>query len=60
MKPRRIRQPSDPDVLAQEVVEDIEAALGQFREIAADLRANSVSEQRSIDHRVNFNSSYSA
>jgi len=45
MKPRRIRQPSDPDVLAQEVVEDIEAALGQFREIAADLRAKSVSEQ---------------
>ena len=35
----------DPDVLAQEIVEDLEAALEQFREIAADLRANSVSEQ---------------
>jgi hypothetical protein len=28
----------DPDVLAQEPVEDFEAALEQFREIAADLR----------------------
>jgi len=27
----------DPDVLVQEVVEDLEAALEQFREIAADL-----------------------
>jgi hypothetical protein len=35
----------DPDLLAQEIVEDLEAALEQFREIAADLRANSVSEQ---------------
>jgi hypothetical protein len=35
----------DPDVLAQEIVEDLEAALEQFREIAVDLRANSVSEQ---------------
>jgi type I restriction enzyme M protein len=26
-----------PDVLAQEIVEDLEAALAQFREIAADL-----------------------
>ena len=26
----------DPDVLAQEIVEDLEAALEQFREIAAD------------------------
>ena len=34
----------DPDVLAQPIV-DLEAALEQFREIAADLRANSVSEQ---------------
>ena len=34
-----------PDLLAQEIVEDLEAALEQFREIAADLRANSVSEQ---------------
>jgi type I restriction enzyme M protein len=28
----------DPDVLAQEIVEDLEAALEQFREIAADLK----------------------
>jgi type I restriction enzyme M protein len=27
----------DPDVLAQEIVEDLEAALEQFREIATDL-----------------------
>ena len=27
----------DPDVLAQEIVEDLEAALEQFREIAADV-----------------------
>ena len=27
----------DPDVLAQEIVNDLEAALDQFREIAADL-----------------------
>jgi type I restriction enzyme M protein len=37
--------PPDPDVLAQEIVEDLEAAFEQFREIAADLRVNSVSEQ---------------
>ena len=30
---------SDSDVLAQEIVEDLEAALEQFREIAADLGA---------------------
>jgi len=30
----------DPDVLAQEIVEDLEAALEQFREIAADLGAD--------------------
>jgi type I restriction enzyme M protein len=35
----------DPDVLAQEIVEDLENALEQSREIAVDLRANSVSEQ---------------
>ena len=29
----------DPDVIAQEIVEDLEAALEQFREIAADLGA---------------------
>ena len=27
----------DPDVLAQEIVDDLEAALEQFREIATDL-----------------------
>jgi hypothetical protein len=36
---------SDPDVLTQEIVEDLEAALEQSREIAVDIRANSVSEQ---------------
>ena len=35
----------DPDILAQEIVEDLEAALEQFRKIAVDIRANSVSEQ---------------
>ena len=35
----------DPDVLAQEIVEDLENALEQSREIAVDLRANSVREQ---------------
>ena len=30
----------DPDVLAQEIVEDLEAALEQFREIATDLGRN--------------------
>jgi type I restriction enzyme M protein len=29
---------SDPDVLAADIVEDLEAALQQFVEIAADLR----------------------
>jgi hypothetical protein len=29
----------DPDVLAQEIVEDFEVTLEQFREIAADLVA---------------------
>jgi type I restriction enzyme M protein len=27
----------DPDIIAQEIVEDLEAALEQFREIATDL-----------------------
>ena len=34
-----------PLACAQEIVDDLEAALEQMREIAADLRANSVSEQ---------------
>jgi type I restriction enzyme M protein len=28
----------DPDVIAQEIVEDLQAALSQFAEIAADLK----------------------
>jgi hypothetical protein len=36
-KPQRIDNLPDPDVLAQEIVEDLEAALEQFREIAVDL-----------------------
>ena len=31
---------SDSDALAQEIVDDLEAALEQFRKIAADLGAN--------------------
>jgi type I restriction enzyme M protein len=34
----------DPDVLAQEIVEDLEAALEQFREIAADLGGEATKE----------------
>ena len=29
-----------PDIIAQEIVEDLQAALAQFGEIAADLRNN--------------------
>jgi type I restriction enzyme M protein len=36
----------DPDVLAQEIVEDLENALEQSREIAVDLRANPTSRIR--------------
>jgi type I restriction enzyme M protein len=35
----------DPDVLAQEIVDDLEAALEQFREIAADLVKTAVPEK---------------
>src|SRR6266478_7999192 len=35
----------DPDVLAQEIVEDLEAALEQFREIAADLNGSGVAKE---------------
>ena len=35
----------DPDVLAQEIVEDLEAALEQFREIATDLGADAPPEK---------------
>jgi type I restriction enzyme M protein len=34
----------DPDVLAAEIVEDLEAALAQFAEIATDLAANEKTE----------------
>jgi hypothetical protein len=30
----------DPDIIATEIVEDLQAALAQFAEIAADLRNN--------------------
>jgi type I restriction enzyme M protein len=35
----------NPDVLAQEIVEDFEAALEQFREIAADLGVDAATER---------------
>jgi type I restriction enzyme M protein len=35
----------DPTVLAQEIVEDLEAALEQFREIAADLGTDVLTEK---------------
>ena len=37
----------DPDVLAQEIVDDLEAALEQFREIANDLGGNMSTEKSS-------------
>jgi type I restriction enzyme M protein len=30
--------PPDPDIIAEEIVEDLQAALAQFAEIAADLK----------------------
>ena len=46
-KLERIHNVPDPDVLAQEIVEDLEAALEQFREIATDLgrEANNVEKR---------------
>ena len=41
--------PPDPDVLAQEIVEDLEAALEQFREIAVDLGADVLTEKDQND-----------
>jgi hypothetical protein len=35
----------DPDVLAQEIIEDLEAALEQFREIARDLGSDRFSAE---------------
>jgi hypothetical protein len=40
----------DADVLAQEIVEDLQAALEQFREIALDLAADEPTEK---DQRIN-------
>jgi hypothetical protein len=37
----------EPDVLAQEIVEDLEAALEQFREIAADLSSEGMGARKS-------------
>jgi type I restriction enzyme M protein len=39
----------DPNVLAQEIVEDLEGALEQFREIAADLGADVLTERDQND-----------
>jgi len=36
----------DPDVLAQEIVEDLEAALEQFREIMTDLGRDDIERKR--------------
>jgi len=36
----------DPDVLAREIVDDLEAALEQFREIAADLRGQEAEPEK--------------
>jgi type I restriction enzyme M protein len=41
--------PPDPDVLSQEIVEDLEAALEQFREIAVDLGADVLTEKDQND-----------
>ena len=38
----------DPDVLAQEIVEDLEAALEQFREIASDLGGEQAVAEKSV------------
>jgi type I restriction enzyme M protein len=40
-----------PDVLGQEIVEDLEAALEQFREIAANLIHEVPTEKNQIDER---------
>jgi type I restriction enzyme M protein len=37
LRDESLRRIPDPDVLAQEIVEDLEAALEQFREIPSDL-----------------------
>ncbi len=37
----------DPNILTQEIVDDLEAALEQFREIAADFGEESVEPEKS-------------
>jgi hypothetical protein len=44
-KPLKTRQPFRSDVPAQEIVEDLEAALDQFRKIATYLGGEGVSPQ---------------
>jgi type I restriction enzyme M protein len=44
-KPEEADNLRDPDVLAQEIVDDLEATLEQFREIATDLVANKPTEK---------------
>jgi hypothetical protein len=48
--PRRIQNLPDPEVLAQKIVEDLEAALEQFCEIATDLGADVLTEK---DEKIN-------
>jgi hypothetical protein len=36
----------DPDIFAREIVQDLEAALEQFREITEDLEISTVTTQR--------------
>lgn len=46
-KPQRIRESRDPDVVAQKILVDLEAALEQFPEIANDLGGEQVAVQKS-------------
>jgi type I restriction enzyme M protein len=38
----------DPDVIAQEIVEDLEAALEQFREIVGDLTSTKAGKENDV------------
>ena len=49
----------DPDILAQEIVEDLEAVLEQFREIAADLGSKKANRRRGMDYRYAFSAGVS-
>jgi len=46
MRERRCSESSksDPDIIAAEIVDDLQAALTQFAEIAADLKRRSLSD----------------